>query len=804
MMKSGQNRREAFGRPGIEPRWSSSTKEAVGTAYSRSSRIWFTVSHGIVNEIYYPTIDHPQTRDLELLITDGETFFHEEKRDLKGDIRCVEGAALGYCIRSTAPGGLYRIHKDIICTPHDACLLIHTRIEAAEELLSRLQVYVLLAPHLGIGGAGNSARKHTAAGREVLVAWKGNTFLALGTNPGFLRTSCGFVGYSDGWQDLHDNHRMDGSFDEALDGNVAVTGQVDLSNGAGFTMAVSFGDAVHAAVTSLNQVLSEPFSSQRDDFVRQWQRPGKGVLPLGGQAPDGGRMYAISHSVLVSHEDKTYPGAFIASASIPWGESKGDEDLGGYHLVWTRDMVNTVSALLACGDADTPRRALVYLACSQRPDGGFPQNFWIDGSPYWGGIQLDEVAFPVILAWRLWKAEALGLFDPYDMVMRAAYYMIKQGPATQQERWEENSGYSPSTLASNVAALICAADFARARGREETAVFLEAYADFLESHIIPWTVTRRGTLVPEVPRHFIRILPTAIDDPSPLEDPDAAFITLANSPPGVEHRFPAREIVDAGFLELVRYGVLKPGDPILEASLRVIDAVLKVETPFGPCWRRYNHDGYGQGAEGGPYLGHGRGRAWPLLTGERGHYEFAAGRDPRPFLEAIEGFASAGGMLPEQVWDEPDRGPMRLGRPTGSAMPLCWAHAEYIKLLRSVHDGQVFDRIPIVADRYHRSLGRKDLEVWKPVRQLRAIQPGKVLRVQNPRAFRMIWTDDEWKTARETESSSSGLGIGFVDVPIGEEQKAPIRFTFFWPDRGAWEGKDHKVEVDADSRDESA
>jgi len=798
MMKNAQNRGDAFGRPGIEPKWTSSIKEAVGTAYSRSSRIWFTVSHGIVNEIYYPTIDHPQTRDMELLITDGETFFHEEKRDLKGDIRCVEGSALGYCIRSSAPDALYHIHKDIICAPDDACLLIHSKIEASEDLLSRLKVYVLLAPHLGIGGVGNSARKHTVAGSEMLVAWKADTFLALGASPGFLRTSCGFVGYSDGWQDLRDNFRMDWSFDEALDGNIAVMGQIDLSNEAEFTIVVSFGDALHAAVTSLKQVLSAPFSLHRAGFVQQWQRSGKGILPLGRHAPDGGRLYSISHSVLVSHEDKTYPGAFIASASIPWGESKGDEDLGGYHLVWTRDMVNTVSALLACGDTTTPCRALVYLACSQRPDGGFPQNFWIDGSPYWGGIQLDEVAFPVILAWRLWKADALGLFDPYDMVMAAAYFMIKQGPATQQERWEENSGYSPSTLASNVAALICAADFARNRGRKETVAFLEEYADFLESHIIQWTVTGKGTLAPDIPRHFIRIMPTDINDPSPLEDPNAAFMTLANSPPGLEHRFPAKEIVDAGFLELVRYGVVKPGDPLVEDSLRVIDAFLKVETPFGPCWRRYNNDGYGQRSDGGPYLGHGRGRAWPLLTGERGHYELAAGRDPYPFLKAIEGFASAGGMLPEQVWDEPDRDHMKLGRPTGSAMPLCWAHAEYIKLLRSVRDGQVFDLIPIVADRYHRSLGRKDIEVWKPARQLRAIQPGKLLRVQNPRAFRMIWTDDEWKTVKDSESFPSGIGIGFVDIPVGEGQKAPIRFTFFWPDTLTWEGRDYEVKIDTD------
>ena len=794
-MNEGRTIREAFGRPGIEPRWTSSTKEAVGTAYSRASRIWFTVSHGIVNEIYYPTIDHPQTRDMEFLITDGETFFHEEKRDLKGDIRCVEGSALGYCIRSSAPKGLYRVHKDIICAPQDSCLLMHASIDAPEDLLARLRVYVLLAPHLGIGGSGNSARRHTIGKSGMLVAWKGGTYLALGTDKGFNRTSCGFVGHSDGWQDLHDNFLMDWSFEQAIDGNIAMIGEVDLSSGGDFTVAISFGDALHAAVTSLKQVLAEPFSVQSDMFVSQWKRSCEGVIPLGEHSQDGGRLYDISRSVLLSHEDKTYPGAFIASASIPWGESKGDEDLGGYHLVWTRDMVNTVSALFACGETKTAGRALVYLACSQRPDGGFPQNFWIDGTPYWGGIQLDEVAFPVILAWRLWKAGALGLLDPFDMVMRAAYFMIKQGPATQQERWEENSGYSPSTLASNIAALVCAADFARGAGKEDTAIFLEEYADFLESHVIEWTVTGSGTLIPGITRHFIRILPSDINDHNPLENADAAFITLANRPVGSQYRFPAKEIVDAGFLELVRYGIMKAGDPLIEDSLKVIDAVLRVETPFGPCWRRYSHDGYGQREDGGPYIGYGKGRAWPLLTGERGHYELAAGRDVRPFVKALEGFASAGGMLPEQVWDAPDKGHMRLGRPAGSAMPLCWAHAEYIKLLRSVHDGQVFDLVPVVAERYHSCSGRKDLDVWKPVRRLGSIRQGMTLRVQNPRPFRMLWTDDEWRTVKDSNSSPSGIGIGYVDIPVKKGQKAPIRFTFFWPETDEWEGRDYKVEI---------
>jgi glucoamylase len=460
-------------------------------------------------------------------------------------------------------------------------------------------------------------------------------------------------------------------------------------------------------------------------------------------------------------------------------------------------MVNTATALLACGRTETARRALVYLASSQQLNGGFAQNFWLDGRPYWGGTQLDEVAFPIVLAWRMWKADALAGFDPYPMVKSAAAFLVRQGPATQQERWEENSGYSPSTLAITIAALICAADFARARGEVAIASFLEDYADFIESHLERWTVTTEGSLVPHISNHYIRIRPVGIDDVSPDEDANRGVLGLGNQPPDQPRQYPAKDIVDAGFVELVRYGIRGGGDPLIEQSLAVVDAILKVDTPAGPCWRRYNHDGYGQRADGGPYIGWGKGRPWPLLTGERGHYELAAGRDPCPYIGAMERFASMGGMLPEQIWDEPDLPGlgMHLGKPTGSAMPLVWAHAEYIKLLRSAHDGQVFDCVPVVADRYLFSRGRKDLEVWKPTRQVKTVKPGDTLRIQAPRRFRLRWSDDEWQTVHDTDANSTGLGIGFVDIRIVPSQVAPIRFTFFWADEERWEGRDYEVAI---------
>ena len=532
----------------------------------------------------------------------------------------------------------------------------------------------------------------------------------------------------------------------------------------------------------------------------QWRRAAL-RLPLEHASQDEGVIYSISRNLLLGHEDKTFAGAIIASASIPWGDTKGDEDLGGYHLVWTRDLVQSATALLASGDVNTPLRALVYLACTQAPDGGFAQNFWLDGTPYWNRVQMDEVAFPVTLAWRLWKAGALQQFDPYPMVAAAAGFLVRQGPAAEQERWEECAGYSPSTLAITIAALVCAADLAASRGDQLLASYLLEYADFLESHVERWTVTTRGTLLPGVARHYIRLTPVDRDDVAPAEDPDAGTIVLNNQPPGEPWQFAANTIVDAGFLELVRYGVRAPRDPLIEDSLRVVDAVLRIETPCGPCWRRYNHDGYGPRPDGGPYEGWGQGRAWPLLTGERAHYELACGRDVSDLVRALERFASKGGMLPEQVWDDagastPGACP---GRPTGSAMPLMWAHAEYVKLLRSIHDDRVFDLIEPVAARYRGGKGRRDLEVWKPNRQVRTVSPGQVLRVQAPTAFHLEWSLDGGTTRTRTASTTTTIGVGFADIVVPPNQQAPVRFLM----RADGEARDYEVGIAPHSVDGS-
>lgn len=798
-MTSLLSERKAFGHPGIAPRWTRSAKEAVGTAYSGSSPVWFTIARGILNEVYYPTVDRPQVRDLQYLITDGATFFHDERRHLISTVEYLVPHGLGLRISSVAPDGSYRLYKQIITDPHQPCILIHTTVECRAELRGKLKLFVLLAPHLEGGGAANNGYVAIRAGRETLVANKGDRWLALGASRPFVRRSCGYVGRSDGWTDLAENYDLDWEFDAAEDGNIALTGELDLISSQRFVVGLAFGETLHNAVTTLSQSLSFSFEDHKQRFLEQWARAGHKLAPLAEQSRDDGRLYRASHSLLLAHEDKTYPGATIASLSIPWGQVKGDEDLGGYHLVWTRDMVKSAIGMLASGNTEQPLRALIYLACTQRPDGGFYQNFWIDGEPYWDGIQLDAVSFPILLAWHLCELSALRDFDPYPMVLRAAGYLIREGPATPQERWEENSGYSPSTLAANIAALTCAACFAAKHGDQATAQFIHEYADFLERHIEAWTVTTEGALVPGLRRHYIRIHPVDPRDPVPNEDPNTGLLMLRNRPPGTIASFRAKDIVDAGFLELVRYGIRAADDPLIEDSVRVVDAMLKVETPFGPCWHRYNNDGYGESEDGAPYEGSGKGRAWPLLTGERGHYELAAGRDAGPFIAAMEAFAGTTGLLPEQVWDEPNRPEfyMSLGRPTGAAMPLMWAHAEYITLLRSVRDGAVFDRIPSVVARYlSAAQARPRYEMWKFNRHQSWIRPDSTLRVLAQAAFTLRWTANQWRDARDSSSLHTAVGASFVDIPVPLEQRAPIEFTFRWTESGRWEGRNYSVAID--------
>ncbi|HVV00946.1 MAG TPA: glycoside hydrolase family 15 protein, partial [Verrucomicrobiae bacterium] len=547
-----------------------------------------------------------------------------------------------------------------------------------------------------------------------------------------------------------------------------------------------------SSVTKLFQSLAIPFEQHLTTYIKQWKR----TLPppqdrTRGVTGDGGHLYRLSRLVLLAHEDKVFPGALVASMSIPWGETKGDADLGGYHLVWPRDMVKSATALLASGQTSTPLRSLIWLSCLQDADGEVPQNSWIDGKAYWRGRQLDEVASPILLAWRLRQANALGLFDPLEVVMRAVKFLILHGPVTGQERWEENSGYSPSTLATIVAALFYASEFARAQ-RPDLAAFILDYADWVSAHVEDWTVTTAGELVPGKARHYVRINPADPSKPSVIPDPNTATICIANG--GGE--FPARNIVSTEFLDLVRLGVRDARDSIITDSIQVIDEVLKCELPQGPCWHRYNHDGYGPKADGSAFDGAGVGRAWPLLTGERGHYELAAGHDPKPFILALEAFANEGGMLPEQVWDAPDLPAARMfrGAQAGSAMPLCWAHAEYISLVRSAKNGSVCDFTPEIHERYARGKRLWKAEIWTMAHQIPAVRAGKILRIVTGGPATARWSTDNWQTVNDSEATDTGIGCWYVDLPsAGLAAGAVMVFTLRL--KGAWAGENYSVKI---------
>jgi glucoamylase len=786
----------AFGAPGTEPRWTEADKDGIGTAYSSGGRVWFTIRHGILTEVYYPTIDRPQLRDMEFLFVDGNGQFLEEKRDFEAKVERI-APSQGYRVVSHGRNKKLSLTKEIIVEPTRACVLVHAKIEGDGETLQSLKTFLLCAPHLEGEGSGNNAFIVEVSGREVLMAERQDRWLAVGVSCGFSRLSCGYVGSSDGYSDLAKNHRMEFEFDEARNGNVALTGELNLSGGSEFTAGLAFGETLSNAVSILFQSLGVPYCERRQVFMRQWQSAAEDRMPLEKVSGDKGHLFEASYNLLLTHEDKLYQGAFIASLTIPWGEARNDKNgKGGYHLVWTRDMVESAMGLLAAGNHRAPLRALIYLAARQEEDGGFPQNFWVDGEPFRNATQLDEIAFPVLLAWRLHQLRLLREFDPFVMVKRAAAFLLHSGPISGEERWEEAGGYSPSTLAPVISALICAAAFARVRKDHTAACFLESYADYLHAHLEEWTVTAKGSLVAGVARYFVRLNPAK---PGEAADPgavDAAMLELVDQPPGAPTAYPARDIVDAGFLQLVRYGIFSADDALVIDSLRVVDAALKVDTPFGPCWHRYSHDGYGQKPDGGAFVKWGQGRAWPLLTGERGHYELDAGHDVCPFLEAMERFSNGTCLLPEQIWeadDLPSAG-MRCGGPTGSANPLLWAHSEYLRLLRSIHDGKVFDLIPEVAERYRGKPARSTIEFWQPNHPVRHARKNHTLRICAPAPFRLHWSHAGDPVWRDADSRPTGVGGEYLD--LGAEDFDPrIEFTFFWKDRGKWEGRNYQVEA---------
>jgi len=763
--------------------------------------VWFTLSHGIVNEVYYPRLDQANTRDCGLIVTDGQSFFSEEKRHTQNEIRPLARGVPGYHLTNTCGRGRYRIEKTVVTDGQREVLLQRIRFTALLGQLTDYHLYVLLAPHIGNCGYGNRAWVGEYNGVRMLFAARDGTTLALACSAPFAGLSCGYVGTSDGWQDLTAHGRMTWFHAAARDGNVALTGEIDVAACAGeFVLALGFGRNAAEAGHQTRAALLGDFDALARDYVEGWQAFQRQSVDLGRVEDTGFDLYRVSTAVLRTHEAKQLPGGMIASLSIPWGFEKGDEDLGGYHLVWPRDLVESAGGLLAAGHAGAARRALLYLMSTQGADGRWPQNMWLDGTPYWSGLQMDEVAFPILLADLLRRAGALDGLDVWPMVRRAAGFLARNGPVTQQDRWEEDGGYSPFTLAVEVAALLIAADFAHDAGEPLLEGFLHETADNWNDQVERWTYVTGTDLARRVgvDGYYLRIAPVDVCDAA---SPAAGFVAIKNRPLD-QSTAPAVQIVSTEALALVRFGLRAADDPRIENTVRVIDALLKVETATGPVWHRYNQDGYGEHQDGGPFDGTGQGRGWPLLAGERAHYALARGDldDARRLLDVMARQASPGGLLPEQVWDAPDIPDRELfnGRPSGSAMPLAWAHAEYIKLLRSLRDGRVFDMPPQPVARYQRGRGVSPFAIWRFNHKVRSCQRGRTLRIEVLSPARVHWTADGWRTWDDRPTRDTGVGLHYVDLPTAELGAGVVlTFTFFWPEAGRWEGQDFTVELTA-------
>ena len=765
------------------PTWANATKDMVGTGMG-SARLWFTVAQGIVTEVYYPRIDIPQIRDLGFIVADDLGFWVELRRLCSYTARVPASGVPAVEIVHTHPRFTFTLQ---ICPSQQRdVLLLRYRLEGD----GNLRPYALLAARLGDDTDHNVASIGDHNGRTVLCAEQGPYGLALaaGTDEAadaWQRCSVGCLEASDGWQDFNRHGRMTWEYDTAGPGAVSLMGELP---GRG-TLALGLATCKESAATLAVAGLMEDFSSAWDTQCDLWQTwLGKCRYP---DLPEHLRAtLSASAMVLKVHQDRTYCGAMVASLSVPWGES--NQSRSGYHLVWSRDLVETAGALLAMGAHKEACEALRYLIATQQKDGHWLQNQWLGGTPFWQGIQLDETAFPVILASLLHEQHALDGVPVGDMVRRALSFIAREGPATAQDRWEEAPGINTFTLALAIAALVEGSTFLD----EDARRFALLLADNWNARLEEWTYARNTSLASRlgVAGYYIRTAPA---DARVHEGVRSEQILMKDRAcnPGV----PATEHVSTDFVQLVRFGLRRADDPHIRNTLSVVDQLLKTDTPRGPVWHRYNGDGYGEHDDGNPFDGTGRGRGWPLLTGERGHYALAAGEDPLPYLEAMASLSGAAGLIPEQVWDAPaipERG-LEPGRPTGAAMPLVWAHSEFIKLCYSRAAGHPVDRPMATWKRYQGMRPVRFHDLWGPRFRPRWITQGGRFTIALRAHAWVHWGINGWTDPRDSETRDTGLGVWTTEIPVaGLRAGETVQFTFYWHDSETWEGHDYSVTID--------
>jgi glucoamylase len=704
----------APGAPGRDAQWPGAGKEAVGTSNTEASKVWFTLRGGVLDEVYYPTVDVANTQTLQFVVTGCSGGLPEEAA-VPHRIEVTDPRSLSF--RQTTRTNTYTLVKTYTTDPERPVVLIDVEFRGRCRALQQLFVYY--DPSLNNSGMHDTARTEDGA----LLASDGDKASALVSSEGFGATTNGYAGTSDGLEELTRGY-LSTRYTRAAGGNVVQLGEVEGAGGGHVTLALGFGKEPAEALRNARAALAKGFAKARAEYEQGWHDYLKTLRRV---EPKYQAQYDMAAMVLKAHEDKTYRGAMIASLSVPWGggASANEPNVGGYHLVWSRDLYQVATAFMALGDRESAARALDYLfRVQQKPDGSFPQNSWLDGRPFWGSLQLDEVSYPLVLAYQLGRTDKETFVRH---VRPAADFVVTHGPSTPQERWEEKSGYSPSTIAAEIAGLVCAAELARRNGDDVSAALYLAAADDFARNVERWTATTTGPHGDG--NYYLRL---SFD-----EDPDDGAPFDVGNGGGT---FDEREIVDAGFLELVRLGIRSPRDPLIAKSLPVIDKVIKVETPHGPGFYRYNHDGYGEMDDGrnwnwdGKYTG--KGRLWALLSGERGQYELASGDRVAGLrrLDTMAGFANEGLMIPEQVWDrsESPRPGFKFGEGTGSATPLAWSMAQFVRLATNIQEGRNLDTPDIVAARYLKQPQppHADADFNFPAKEiLERVQTGKTVRV---------------------------------------------------------------------------
>jgi glucoamylase len=737
--------------PGALSHFDLARKDCLGTARNTTSKVWFTVANGVLSDAYYPTIDNTNVETLQYVVTDGSTFTDLQTRDTTYTVKLLSNnsQALDCEVTTTAKSGKYRIITDYLTDPGRNTLVMKVQFIPLIGNLSNYKLYVRYDPSIngnGGGGSGNGGGD-SGTGHNVPIAYDTNTtsqavnrtyaepvYSALDASTPFTQVSNGFVGQpSDGLVQLDASHALTSIYSEASNGNLVQTAQADISKGGMLTLALGFGASQPASMSAAEGSLATLFSQLQKSYEAGWDAYDNGLKapPTNFKGVPGNEWkklvaeYYLSANVVKASEDKTFPGAIGASLTSPWGQaiSAGDPNntyFGSYREVFARDLYEAWTGLLLDGDLTTARDAVNFLFNKQQqPDGSMPRNSLLNGmrAPDSFNTQLDECSYPIIMAFQLGMTDS-SLYQNH--IKPAADFVISHGPSFGPERWEEQGGYSPSTISAEIAGLVAAADIAAVNGDKQSAQVWLGVADDWQRSVERWTVTTNGPQA--TPPYFIRLSKTG--------DPNAAIsYSIGNGGPPLDQR----SVIDAGFLELVRLGLKPSNDTGVTESLPVVDATIETNTPSGPGWHRYNDDGYGDGAtDGHPWApsGKGTGHLWPVLTEERGEYDVDSGQASTAvtLLSTMQNFASGVGLIPEQDWELPNLAAspfgtdptvasigFQNGHPAGSAAPLTWSAGAYVRLMSDLVANKLLEQPGDTYNRYvaHQQ-GQTTLTVTSP------------------------------------------------------------------------------------------